>query len=137
MADVVVDASVWVSRASHGDVTHALTRAWFEHQATDGGLLVAPVLMLAEVAGAIARITGHGEAGRGVAERVTRLPALRLVAIDNEVGRRSAEIAADLRLRGSDAVYVALAERLGLPLVTWDAEQRVRGSRIVATLAPG
>jgi len=33
----------------------------------------------------------------------------------------------------ADAVYVALAEQLQIPLVTWDREQRERGGqRIVA-----
>ena len=32
------------------------------------------------------------------------------------------ELAIRLRLRGADAVYVALAEQLGIPIVTWDGE---------------
>ena len=137
MADVVVDASVWVSRASEADVTHARTTAWFEHQSTTRAVLVAPVIMLAEVAGALARITGRAEIGRSVVERLTGLPALRLVPIDAAIGGRAAQIAADLRLRGTDALYVAVAERLTLPLVTWDAEQRDRGRILVETRTPG
>jgi len=137
VADVVVDASVWVSRASAGDPTHGRTTAWFEQQSTTKAVLVAPMIMLAEVAGALARITGRAEVGRGVVQRLTHLPALRLVPIDAVIGGRAAQIAADLRLRGTDALYVAVAERLGLPLVTWDREQRARASALVTTLAPG
>jgi len=136
VGDVVVDASVWVSRASNRDAAHERTTAWFDRQTAEGALYVAPVLMLAEVAGALARVTRDARVGRRVAERLARLPALRLVVIDGAVGERAAEIAADLRLRGADATYVAVAERLGLPLVTWDDEQRDRARALVSTLAP-
>ncbi len=36
-----------------------------------------------------------------------------------------------------DAVYVALARDLGLPLVTWDDEQRTRASTVVTVRTPG
>jgi predicted nucleic acid-binding protein len=41
-----------------------------------------------------------------------------------------------MRLRGADAVYVALARRLGMPLVTWDAEQRERAKPVVRVVTP-
>jgi len=34
--------------------------------------------------------------------------------------------AAELKRRGADAVYVAVAESLGAPLVTWDEERLTR-----------
>ena len=55
IGDVVVDASVWVSRLISGDVQHTRCQVWFRAQASEGGLLVAPVSVLPEVAGAIAR----------------------------------------------------------------------------------
>ena len=58
------------------------------------------------------------------------------MTIDGSVGMRAAEIATHLKLRGADAVYVAVAERLKLPLVTWDGEQRSRASVLVSTSVP-
>ena len=110
--------------------------AWFDRQTTDGAIHAAPVLVLAEVAGALARVSGSRELAQDVVARVLRLPRLRLVAIDAGLGERAAEIAAELRLRGADAVYVAVAERLGLPLVTWDDEQYERARPLVPTLRP-
>jgi predicted nucleic acid-binding protein len=136
VADAVVDASVWVSRVLAHDPGHERTVGWFDRQTTEGALHVAPVLLLAEVAGALARVTRSGEAGRRLAEQLARLPELRLVTIDGPVGTRAAEIAAHLKLRGADAVYVAVAERLDLPLVTWDGEQRSRARVLVSTSVP-
>ncbi len=48
----------------------------------------------------------------------------------------AAQVAADLPVRGADAVYIAAAQVLGLRLVTWDVEQRTRGSSVVPTFTP-
>jgi predicted nucleic acid-binding protein len=48
----------------------------------------------------------------------------------------AASLAADVRLRGGDAVYVAAARRLDLPLITWDSEQRQRAAGLVVVRAP-
>jgi len=54
------------------------------------------------------------------------LPALRLVEMDRELLVQASKLAAELGLRGADAAYAALAQRLNLPLVTFDADQRER-----------
>ena len=136
MADVVVDASVWVSLLSGGDRNHEPTVRWFRRRIEEVGLLVAPILVIAEVAGAVSRVTrSPAVAHRGVAT-IRRLSAVRLLSVESRLGERAASLAADLRLRGADAVYVAMAERLRVPLITWDAEQRAGASRVVATAAP-
>ena len=55
VADAVVDASVWVSRVLAHDPDHERTVRWFDRQTTEGALHVAPMLLLAEVAGALAQ----------------------------------------------------------------------------------
>jgi predicted nucleic acid-binding protein len=59
-----------------------------------------------------------------------------LVAVDAELSELSATLAADLRMRGADVIYTALARRLGVPLITWDQEQRERSQPTVAVLTP-
>ena len=95
------------------------------------------MLMLAEVAGAISRRTGRARLARRAVEGLLRLPALRLVSVDQRLGEAAAQLAADLRLRGADAVYVATARHLRLPLITWDREQRERAARLIPARAPG
>ena len=132
----VVDASVWVSRLVAQDVHHSATRRWFEQHTTAGGLLVAPVLLLAEVAGAIARRTGDAQLGNHAVRTLLRLRRLRLVALDRRLGEEAADLAANLVLRGVDAVYVATARRLGLTLVTWDIEQQTRAAGVISVQSP-
>ena len=51
-------------------------------------------------------------------------------------GETAAAIAAQQFLRGADAVYVALAGQLRMPLVTWDKELLERAAAVVPTLTP-
>jgi predicted nucleic acid-binding protein len=64
------------------------------------------------------------------------LPIVEINPVDLDLGQESAQLAIDLRLRGADAVYVALARRLGMPLVTWDGEQRERARSAVRVATP-
>jgi len=136
MTDVVVDASVWVSRLVDGDVHHTRCREWMDNQATSGGLLIAPVLVLAEVAGAISRRTNRPSLAHQAMRGLQALPQLRLVSIDPALAELAAGLAGDHALRGADAVYVATASQLGLPLVTLDDEQLKRAKSIVTTSSP-
>jgi len=132
----VVDASVWVSRFLPADVRHDPSYRWLGGQVARGEPIVAPLLVLAEVAGAVARRTGLSELGVHAVSLMQHLPNARLVAVDTELAQLGAQLAAELRLRGADALYVALARRLDIPLVTWDQEQRERGRPLVAVLNP-
>jgi len=133
---IVVDASVWVSRLVPQDIHHAASRRWLERHVADGQLLSAPMFLLSEVAGAISRRTGEPALARQAVERLMRFPALRLVSVDHRLGKEAARLAADFRLRGADAVYVALARILNVPLVTWDDEQMTRGREVIQAQLP-
>ncbi len=134
---MVVDASVWVSALVPQDVHHAMSRAWLEERLREGVLLVAPVTLLAEMAGAIACGTGDLTLGKGAMDLLLSLPTLRLVPVDDRVGGEAARLAARLRLRGADALYVAVASLLEVPLITWDREQQERCQGVVRASRPG
>jgi predicted nucleic acid-binding protein len=128
----VIDASVWVSALSQREPHHAASRRWLEAQPD----LTTPVLALAETAGAVARRTGSADDGRLALRTVLATPGLRLVPIDRGIGEEAAELAAAHRLRGADAVYVAVARLLALPLATLDRELEARASAVVAVITP-
>lgn len=118
-----------------GDVHHAVSRSWLEQRAADQ-LLVAPSLLLPEVASAVSRATSRPLLARRAVRLLSRLPALRIVAVDAALAEAAARLAGDQRLRGADSVYVALAKQLSLPLVTWDLEQASRASEVIHAGAP-
>lgn len=133
---IVVDASVWVSHLIEQDVNHVASRRWLVKTIDQGAGIAAPGLLLAEVAGAVARRTGHPRLGHHAAEHISSTPGLRLVPGEPELAVAAAALAADLQLRGPDAIYVAVAQHLAIPLVTWDKEQLERSAGVVKTLTP-
>jgi predicted nucleic acid-binding protein len=132
---VAVDASVWVARLVQGDHYHAISRQWLEEQRLKGVFLVSPGLLLVEVAGAIARRTGDAQLARRAVSALKDIGALTLVSMEADLVELAAEVAADLGLRGADALYLALAARLGIPLATLDQYQRERASGVVKVMA--
>jgi len=132
----VVDASVWVSFFVSADTHHEVSLDWLERQFDEQGLLVGPDFLLAEVAGAIARRSGRARMGVAAIERMLGLPELELFGTDRQLCLNAARLAADLRLRGADAIYVATAQMLGLPLITWDSELLERAAPAVEVREP-
>jgi len=136
MASVVVDASVWASYLLPADPFHHPSRQWLVPWLTQKHEVVGPVLLLVEVASAIARRTGRPRLGRRAIRTLRQNPQVRLIDLDESLAVVAATLAVDLGIRGADAVYVAVAHRLSLPLVTWDQEQLTRGAAVVQTRTP-
>jgi predicted nucleic acid-binding protein len=70
------------------------------------------------------------------ASQLYSFPLLRLVPMDQLLVDEAVELAAQYHLRGADALYVAVAKELSIPLVTFDAEQLTRPAAIIATIRP-
>jgi len=133
---IVTDASVWVSHLIAQEVHHAVSRRWLTTIVQSNTSIAAPALLLAEVGGAIARRTADAGLGHQAISHILSTPNLRLVYTDSELGILAADLAADQRLRGADAMYVAVAQRLGIPLISWDQEQVTRASGVVMAYMP-
>ncbi len=132
----VADASVWVSALVPADEHHAASRAWLELQDAGDHWIVAPALLLPEVAAAVSRRTQRPALARRALTSLSSLPILRIVPIDAELAVEAARLAADRALRGADAIYVAVARRLSIPLITWDREQTERGGAVAEVSRP-
>jgi len=126
--NAVLDASVWVARLVRQDAFHEPVKRWMETCRMAGNLFYAPDLLLAETSGAIRRRLNDSVLAARTVEVLMNLPALRLVEMDRELLVQASRLAAELGLRGADATYAALAQRLNLPLVTFDADQRERAA---------
>ena len=95
-----------------------------------------PTLLLPEVAAAIGWGRQDADLAREFATTLSRLPHLVLIPLDTTLARQAADVAAQYRLRGSDAVYAAVALRFGSTLITLDREQRERVTSVLLTLYP-
>jgi predicted nucleic acid-binding protein len=133
----VTDASIWVSRFLPEDAFHAASRDWLMNAASGQSSLIAPASLLPEVAGAIARRTGSTRLGYQAVQQIRQVPNLQLVALDTDLCDFAAEVASTNRLRGADALYVAVAHQLQTALVSWDHEQLERAAGFAQAYRPG
>lgn len=132
----VIDASVWVSRFLRTDVAHERSKKWFAEAAEKQLTLYVPALVLPEVAAAVAR-TIEGPSGDELANEalaVLRASGVKVIDVSTSLALKAAQIASQCRVRGCDAVYLALAEQLSVPLVTLDKQQNDRGAAVVQTI---
>ena len=132
---IVIDASVWVSAVLPHDRFHSRSQSFIE-QLLDGDVVqVVPTIFLPEVVGAVARQT-TAEDGAGVRSRLMTINLLQWVTVDPDLAAASAQLGAALLLRGADSIYVAVAERLGVPLISWDGEHITRAAQAITVYTP-
>ena len=132
----VIDASVVVALINTHEQEHASSWAWFEQARKADELLVAPVIMLSEVAAALSRGAGNPSLAHRAVRQLARAELIELVPVAQVLAEQAATIAADHRIRGCDALYVALADMLSEPLMTLDRQQLDRGAAVVTTRRP-
>jgi predicted nucleic acid-binding protein len=135
-ARYTIDASVYVNAFNPHEPGHAESLELLAAIQQAGDPVIAPTLLLPEIASAVSRVAGDEAGALRYAAATAALPGLTLVALTSAVARQAAQLAAAHRLRGADAVYVAVARRYGTLLVSRDAEQRVRGSAAVRCQPP-
>lgn len=132
----VVDASVYVALVHADEPGHAESWAWLRFAQIQGETLRAPAILAAEVAAAIRRGTESPELAHQIVQQLLTFNVVELVPVSVHLAGRAAVIAADHRLRGCDAVYVALADQWDDVLVTLDRQQLERGADLIVTQRP-
>ena len=138
MADIfTVDASVFVSAYNDYEIGHDESHQFLELLRARGLPLIEPMLLLPEVTAAIARVYQDAELATSVATNVKALPHITLVPMNEAIVDIAINVAAHQRLRGSDAVYAAVARRYNTTLVTLDQEQYARVGSVVTAQTPG
>lgn len=133
----VIDASVQVALVNAADPYHSVALTWYRDTLVAGEALFAPWILPAEVAAALSRGLGDlGLAHRAVNNLVDD-QHVQLVVVDGALATAAVTIAVEHRIRGCDAVYVALAMALAEPLVTLDRQQSERAAEVVSVVVPG
>jgi predicted nucleic acid-binding protein len=133
---MIVDASVWVASVLNEDVHHEVSLAFMHRFVKERQIATVPLLVWAEIAGAVARRTSDTDKGLKVAGLISSQNWVKGVPLDASLASESMRLAAKLRLRGADAVYVALSATCREPLITLDAEMLERAHGEAEALTP-
>ena len=97
---------------------------------------VEPTLFFPEVVASIARKQDSAELALELAKELGKFSRLTLIDLDENLAEFASEVAAKYRLRGSDAVYAAVALRFGSDLITLDREQLERLPKVLTVRSP-
>lgn len=133
---VTVDASVFVNALSPDEDGSDESAEYISQLKRDGVAFIQPTLFIPEVVASIARKQESAEIGIEILHELRKIPKLTLVDLDDDFADYASEVAANHLLRGSDAVYAAVALRFGTELITLDKEQLERLPRVVPVRAP-
>lgn len=131
-----IDASVFLNAFNPAEAGHAESNRLLALLQNQSLPIIVPTLVLPEVAAAISRVRGDAALARSFADQLSHLPNLLLVNLDTTLAQQAADAAAQHRLRGSDAVYAAVALRFGTVLVTLDREQHDRLTKVLTAYYP-
>jgi predicted nucleic acid-binding protein len=133
---VTIDASVFVSAFTPTEPVHQASKAFMFNVREQSIPIIVPVLVLPEISAALARGQGRPELGLSFVRELRNLPNTSFVDVDGAVANLAVEVAAQHRLRASDAVYAAVALRFGTELITLDREQLERLPKALPVRAP-
>ncbi|MBI4026534.1 MAG: PIN domain-containing protein [Verrucomicrobia bacterium] len=132
----VVDANVFVAAIRPGERDYDSCHEFLQESLQSAVTMICPVLILAEIAGCIARAVQSRSEAEVVVFKLQKNPCLRLVSIHQSLAESAARIAARQFLKGADALYLATAQHHHAPLITLDDEILRRGSPVVAVQTP-
>jgi predicted nucleic acid-binding protein len=133
---VTIDASVFVSAFTPSEPAHQESRAFMINVQSQAVPIIVPILVLPEISAAFSRGQSKPELGPAFVTELRNLPHTTFIDVDDSLASLAAEIAAKHRLRGSDAVYAAVALRFGSELITLDREQLERLPKVAAVKIP-
>lgn len=133
---MIIDASVWVARFLDQDIHREAASTCLSRLLQSDEPLIVPLLAWAEIAGAIARRSGDATAGYEAVQLLQSLPRLVGIALDVPLAQQAAHLASEQKIRGADAVYVALAVVSKQSLLTLDAEMLERAPASVKRFTP-
>jgi predicted nucleic acid-binding protein len=130
----VLDASVAVASLRPNEPRHSAARKRLVPLLMGRDTIVVPAIFGIEVASALARVGFTPTDARRCADSFVSRG--RLVTIGPRVARATMELAVRARLRAADALYLWVAMKEGLELVTVDAELIKRGTELWPTISP-
>jgi predicted nucleic acid-binding protein len=133
---VTVDASVFVNAFIPTESGSDQSLEFITRLRTEGIPLIQPTLFLPEVIASVARKKGNAELALALAQELRKYSGLTLTTLDENLADFASEVAANNRLRGSDAVYAAVALRFGTELITLDREQLDRLPKLLTVRTP-
>lgn len=133
---LTIDANVWLAAADVDEPAHDACFACLRQALLRKARLEHPWLLLVEVSATVARKTHKPALAEEAVAVVQAVPGHVWHTLDADLARTARRLAAQLTLRGADAIYAAVAKRSGAVLLTCDGEMHARAAGAIVCLTP-
>lgn len=133
---LVVDASVFIAFVIPEEKEHLTAARFISACVTGGHRIIIPALAWPEITGNVARRKNDPAKAEIAFLRLSRLPRIKVILLDERFTIAAARIASRLQMRGADAIYAATARKEKATLVTLDSEMRERAVNLLPTQTP-
>jgi predicted nucleic acid-binding protein len=131
-----IDASVFINAEIEGEQFHEYSAKLMQNIRERGITVIVPEIVLPEISSAIARGTDDPENALEFVKELKQIPNIVFVPIDMELAEESSRLAAQYRLRGCDAIYVAVAFMFSARLISLDKQQSERAAECIDVATP-
>ena len=131
-----LDASVLISAAKGNEPYSKQSKNFLDSVRNEGYKMLVPEILIPEVASGLVRATADAEFSFEFIRAIRSLPNFAFVPVDGRLADRAVTIILETKLRGADAIYVAVAFEYGIPLITLDEDQLAKGGKLVQVRRP-
>lgn len=131
-----IDASVLTNSEIEGERFHEYSQKLMGIIKERGITIVDPEIVLPEISSAIARGTDDAEKALEFVKELKQIPNIVFVPVDRELSEEALRLAAEYRLRGCDAIYVAVASMFATKLISLDKQQIERAAKCIEVATP-
>lgn len=132
----VVDTSVLLSALIPIDAHYISCKTWLNRIIEAKQQISAPSIILSEVAAPLGRAHNQPQVAEKLVQQIMNSPNINLIPVSIPLAKRAAIIGANYKIRGCDAIYVALAEMLDEELITLDKQQGERAKTLIQVNHP-
>jgi len=131
-----IDASVLIAVFDESDIFHETSLQMFEFIIQAEVDVIMPAFALVEIAGALVR---KGYEHDDVTEYIGYLRGcgnIEFILLINDLCELAINVALQLKVKGSDSIYIAVSSFYNLTLISYDNQQRERGKKMIETTTP-
>ena len=129
--DICLDSSVIVTALRKQEKSHLAAKDVLRKVKDGSHIAIEPYTVLIEVTAALKRRTGSKELALRVRNDLLAINTIRFMGFDAESAADAAEIAAEIGVRGMDAIVIQVAKEFDIPLVTLDQEMLEKAKLVV------
>lgn len=131
MKKVTVDSSVIISSLLWNESRHEEAFKIWEEVLKGKSIALLPFSVLVEVVAAIRRRTGSNRLSLEVKKELLSSESITFVVLDENSADQASDIAAEIGIRGMDAIVVQVAKEFGSKLISFDNEMIAKASKIL------